>query len=61
MKCILDGHKRAMLAAIQSGAEIVRPEVVRGRAPAHWVRPLYHEPVGAYGSPSALAAELGEG
>lgn len=53
--------KRAMLAAIKSGAEKVQACVVRGRTPTHWVRPLYGEPVSPYGSPGALAAELGEG
>ncbi len=53
--------KRAMLAAIHSGAETVRAEVVRGRAPTHWVRPLYGESILGYRSSAGLAAELGEG
>lgn len=53
--------KRAMLAAIHSGAETVRAEVVRARAPKHWVRPLYGESIIGYRSSAGLAAELGEG
>lgn len=53
--------KRAMLAAIRTGAETVRAEVMRARGPAHWVRPLHGESIIGYRSSAALAAELGEG
>lgn len=51
--------QRAMLKAIRSGAEKACVGVVPERGRVHWVRPLHGDPINPYGSPGALAAELG--